>query len=271
MADESSVIDFLDQAKKVAGLAAKLGRGFQEDFENGVTGPTHWSRHKLDFDSLRLVLQQLAPRILNPPEGSGAVSQCLRQAAEIVRQIHEGVQKAEFCNLAEYRDYYPNLNSVGWELDQAIKHVQKTLNSIDRLASLDEVPEVSLPTQPQEATATSVKAAASCPAVMSTETNEDSSVLRNSDGQSFNPGPGNIWTVEDYYRVKRLYEENGAVFNPALEKGSPAAYHVIAQAKMRAEKGDARTFIDVLAGDTVSPEGPKDVRRAYNQLVVRCD
>lgn len=48
------------------------------------------------------------------------------------------------------------------------------------------------------------------------------------------PQSTKIWTVEDYYRVKRLYEENGAVFMPALERGSPAAYHVMMQAHYRA-------------------------------------
>lgn len=52
----------------------------------------------------------------------------------------------------------------------------------------------------------------------------------NSAGQEFDPAPGVIWTVEQYYEQKALYEQRGAIFNPALERGSPAAEHVIAQA-----------------------------------------
>lgn len=48
-----------------------------------------------------------------------------------------------------------------------------------------------------------------------------------------NPFGTQIWSVEDYYRVKQLYEANGAVFNPGLVRGSPAANHVIAQHKIR--------------------------------------
>jgi len=44
-------------------------------------------------------------------------------------------------------------------------------------------------------------------------------------------GTGSIWSVEDYYHQKKLYEEQGAVFSPALVKGSPAAHHVITQHK----------------------------------------
>ena len=80
-----------------------------------------------------------------------------------------------------------------------------------------------------------------------------------------------IWTVEDYCRVKKLYEENGAVFNPALERGSPAALHVIAQHQHQATQGDARTFVDVLAGLSVPGDGPEAHRKAYIYLVVRCD
>lgn len=46
------------------------------------------------------------------------------------------------------------------------------------------------------------------------------------------PLPRRIWTVEDYYRVKDFYDSRGLYFNPALEAGSPAGYHVLVQAQM---------------------------------------
>jgi hypothetical protein len=45
--------------------------------------------------------------------------------------------------------------------------------------------------------------------------------------------PRRIWTVQDYYQAKEFYEKRGLVFNPALERGSPAANHVIAQAQLQ--------------------------------------
>lgn len=48
--------------------------------------------------------------------------------------------------------------------------------------------------------------------------------------------PRRIWTVEEYYQAKEFYDRRGLVFNPALERGSPAAVHVIAQAQMAPTK-----------------------------------
>jgi len=42
--------------------------------------------------------------------------------------------------------------------------------------------------------------------------------------------------VEDYYQAKDFYEQRGLVFNPALERGSPAAYHVTAQAQLQSTR-----------------------------------
>lgn len=46
--------------------------------------------------------------------------------------------------------------------------------------------------------------------------------------------PERIWTVQDYHQAKEFYEKRGLVFNPALEEGSPAAYHFVAQARLQA-------------------------------------
>ena len=54
-----------------------------------------------------------------------------------------------------------------------------------------------------------------------------------SNGAKQNQPPSRIWKVEDYYQAKEFYESKGAIFNPALQRGSPAAYHVIAQAQLK--------------------------------------
>jgi len=46
--------------------------------------------------------------------------------------------------------------------------------------------------------------------------------------------PSRIWSVQDYYQAKEFYAKRGLVFNPALERGSPAAAHVVAQRQLRA-------------------------------------
>lgn len=51
--------------------------------------------------------------------------------------------------------------------------------------------------------------------------------------------PRQIWSVADYYQAKEFYEKRRLVFNPALERGSPAAHHVIAQAQLKALRAKA--------------------------------
>lgn len=51
--------------------------------------------------------------------------------------------------------------------------------------------------------------------------------------------PTRIWTVEEYYQAKEYYDSKGAMFNPALEYGSPAAHHVIAQEQYRHLEAEA--------------------------------
>jgi len=55
--------------------------------------------------------------------------------------------------------------------------------------------------------------------------------------------PKRIWTVEEYYQAKEFYESKGAVFNPALEFGSPAAHHVMAQMQYEALKAQTASNI----------------------------
>ncbi len=96
--------------------------------------------------------------------------------------------------------------------------------------------------------------------------------LVNSAGDPFTNSPGRIWSVEDYYRAKELYDKHGAVFNPALEAGSPAAYHVITQHYYQATAPDAQTFGDVFGGLQVKPDNPDgELWRAYSDIIVACD
>lgn len=48
--------------------------------------------------------------------------------------------------------------------------------------------------------------------------------------------PTRIWSVQEYYQAKEFYEKRGAIFNPALERGSPAAAHVIAQLQLKEQR-----------------------------------
>src|SRR5207244_4209625 len=50
--------------------------------------------------------------------------------------------------------------------------------------------------------------------------------------------PSRIWTVQDYHRAREFYQKRNLIFNPALEAGSPAALHLIAQAQLRATGPD---------------------------------
>ncbi len=96
--------------------------------------------------------------------------------------------------------------------------------------------------------------------------------LANSAGQPFTNVPGGIWTVEDYYRAKELYDKHGAVFNPALEMGSPAAHHVLAQLHFRATAPEAQTFGDVFGDLRVKPNNAdSELWRAYSDILVACD
>lgn len=79
------------------------------------------------------------------------------------------------------------------------------------------------------------------------------------------PLPTRIWTVEDYHRVKEFYEARGLVFNPALEYGSPAALHVIAQLQLQKGRERARRAGDneliqrLLAGPDDTELSPRDL------------
>src|SRR4051794_38608747 len=58
--------------------------------------------------------------------------------------------------------------------------------------------------------------------------------------------PSRIWSIQDYYRAKDFYDKRGLIFNPALECGSPAAAHVLAQAQLRAAADDIRALEPVV-------------------------
>lgn len=139
MAEESSLADFLERAQEISILANDLGRAFQSELEqaraNGEIDPSAWNRHKAEFEKLWKSLLSLASEIQNPPEGSGAVGERLAQAAENAREIRRLVGTPDYWQFA---DFFPNLNSVAWELHQAIKHVRKTSDSVDPFAFLDE-------------------------------------------------------------------------------------------------------------------------------------
>lgn len=138
MADNSLLANFLDQACEVANLATKLGRAFQEEVQ-GEAEAADWDVHKPTFDRYCQALQQLAPQLRDPPDGSGAVPECLRRAAETAREICGKLGTSDFQYYAEYRDFFPDLNSVASDLSSAINHVHRALDSIDHFAFLDDM------------------------------------------------------------------------------------------------------------------------------------
>ena len=96
--------------------------------------------------------------------------------------------------------------------------------------------------------------------------------LINSAGDPFTHSPGKIWSIEDYYRAKEFCDKHGTVFNPALERGSPAANHVIAQHYYEATAPEATCFGDVCGGLEVKRDNADtELRRSYNSIIVACD
>jgi hypothetical protein len=79
--------------------------------------------------------------------------------------------------------------------------------------------------------------------------------------------PTRIWSVEDYYRAKEFYEAHGAVFNPALEKGSPAAYHVLAQLQLKQSVGTPGEGIGNAGSGTPPPGTWPKLRQALHAYV----
>jgi hypothetical protein len=141
MAHDSSLVAFLDGAEEVSMLASKLGFAFQQEAErqreSSCIDPTSWDRHRPVFDQYCQALSDLAPDIQNPPHGSGAVGDELKRAAKIAREIRDGMKVDDYRCFAEYVACYPVLNSVAWDLHSAIKHVRKTLDSVDPFGFLD--------------------------------------------------------------------------------------------------------------------------------------
>jgi hypothetical protein len=141
MADDSSLVAFLDRAEEVSMLASKLGFAFQQEVErqreSGWIDPASWDRHKPAFDQYCQALLDLAREIQNPPDGSGAVGDELKRAAKIAREIRDGMKVDDYRCFAEYLACFPGLNSVAWDLHSAIKHVRKTLDAVDPFGFLD--------------------------------------------------------------------------------------------------------------------------------------
>jgi hypothetical protein len=79
--------------------------------------------------------------------------------------------------------------------------------------------------------------------------------------------PSRIWSVEDYYRAKDFYEKRGLIFNPALEYGSPAAAHVIAQAQLQAAAAEARTAKEAPAQGSAT-QGASDAGATDSRAIV---
>lgn len=139
MAKECLLVAFLDRAQEVSKLANTLGRAFQAESEraraNGAIDPSSWNRYKATFEEYCQSLLGLASDMKNPPVGSGAVGEWLTQAAKLARGIRRTVHGP---NAWHFTDYFPDLNSVAWELHSAIKHVRKTLESVDPFSFLDD-------------------------------------------------------------------------------------------------------------------------------------
>jgi len=126
--EPSPLVGYFNRAEHVSILAGNLGKAFQHESEQvknrQSSDPTAWSRHKPAFLAYWQTLVRMAPEIENPPDGSGAVGEWLAKAKKVAVEIRDLVRTP---NAWEFTDYFPSLNGVALELQQAVKLARETL------------------------------------------------------------------------------------------------------------------------------------------------
>ena len=74
-----------------------------------------------------------------PPEGAGAVPECILQAVDTIRKVRKGIETSrQYRDYAEYLFSFPSLNGSWQDLSLAIKQARKALRSVDHFAAFDE-------------------------------------------------------------------------------------------------------------------------------------
>lgn len=146
MADENghALADLLDRAGKVFELAGKLARAFMDESQDnrGHQVDSAWQQHLDDFQALANGILNLRDVIQLPPIGFENVATVLKKAGVTVVQIRDRMETDEGQTWAEYRDYYPALNSVWQNGLLAVKEASKRVQSADPFDFVKERPEV---------------------------------------------------------------------------------------------------------------------------------
>jgi hypothetical protein len=136
MADSSLLARYLDRAKAIVSLANTLINEFRQVAippKDSIDAKS-WKHHKQISDQYYQAILDLRHDFPKPPEGAGAVHDCLLEAGKIARELREKIKKMD----PEYVELFFNLKSNAIYLSEAIRDVRKTLESVDPLAFLDD-------------------------------------------------------------------------------------------------------------------------------------
>ncbi len=147
--DPHALDDLLNSAYLVFHTAGKLGEAFQAERRNGngQVDSQAWNQHAGTFHMLSLRILDLREVIQSPPLGFENVAKVLRTAGATVVRIRDCMNTEQGRTFAEYRDHYPELNSIGADGFKAIQEARKELQNADPFDFVKESPKTNDETQ----------------------------------------------------------------------------------------------------------------------------